>query len=171
MDEVVELFVEIPKGSRNKYEWDPAVRRMRLDRMLFTAVQYPGDYGFVLDTFGGDGDPLDAMAILGEPTFPGITIHMRVLVAFYMSDDKGRDTKIIGVPDSDPRWSDLRDLGDVPRHLLDEIAHFFSIYKDLEQKKVTVDGWYSREEAWREIHASRERCREHRGGEGGQGGH
>ncbi len=151
MDDVIELYVEIPKGSRNKYEWDPAVRRLRLDRMLFTAVQYPGDYGFVLDTFGGDGDPLDAMAILGEPTFPGISIYMRVLGAFYMSDDKGRDTKIIGVPDSDPRWSDLRDLSDVPRHLLDEIAHFFSIYKDLEQKKVTVEGWGDKAEAMSEI--------------------
>jgi inorganic pyrophosphatase len=158
-DEVIELFVEIPKGSRNKYEWDHHVQRFRLDRMLFTAVQYPGDYGFVLETFGGDGDPLDGLVILGEPTFPGCTIMTRVLGCFWMTDDKGRDTKIVGVPDSDPRWSDLRDLSDVPRHLLDEIAHFFSIYKDLEQKKVTVDGWGDKAAAMKEIAQDRETFR------------
>lgn len=157
MDDVVEIFVEIPKGSRNKYEWDHHARRFRLDRMLFSAVHYPGDYGFVLDTFGGDGDPLDALVILGEATFPGCTITARVVGVFWMADDKGRDTKIISVPDSDPRWSHIRELDDVPKHLLDEIGHFFSIYKDLEHKTVKVDGFGTREEALAEIATDRER--------------
>jgi inorganic pyrophosphatase len=156
-DAVVEVFVEIPKGSRNKYEWDHHTRRFMLDRMLFSAVHYPGDYGFVLDTFGGDDDPLDAMVILSEPTFPGCTIAARVVGIFYMTDDKGRDSKILCVPDSDPRWSHVRELEDVPKHLLDEIEHFFSIYKDLERKKVDVDGFGSREQALAEVRTDRER--------------
>ncbi len=159
MDDVIEIFVEIPKGSRNKYEWDHEAGRFRLDRMLFSAVHYPGDYGFVLDTFGGDGDPLDALVILGEATFPGCSITARVVGVFWMTDDKGRDTKIITVPHSDPRWSHVRELGDVPKHLLDEIGHFFSIYKDLENKVVTVEGFGSREEALTEIASDRERFR------------
>jgi inorganic pyrophosphatase len=150
-DDVVEVFVEIPKGSRNKYEWNHRTRRFTLDRMLFSAVHYPGDYGFVPDTFAEDGDPLDALVILGEPTFPGCSITGRVVGIFRMSDDKGRDAKIITVPDSDPRWAHVRDLGDVPQHLLAEIGHFFSIYKDLEGKAVRVDGFGTREEAIEEI--------------------
>jgi len=156
---VVEVFVEIPKGSRNKYEWDHHAGRFRLDRMLFSAVHYPGDYGFVLDTFGGDGDPLDALVILGEATFPGCTITSRVVGAFWMTDDKGRDTKIITVPDSDPRWAHVQDLDDVPKHLLDEIGHFFSIYKDLEGKLVTVDGFGPAEQAMEELARDQERFR------------
>lgn len=156
---VVEIFVEIPKGSRNKYEWKPETGRFVLDRMLFSAVHYPGDYGFVLNTFGGDGDPLDAMVILSEATFPGCTIESRVVGVFYMHDDKGRDTKVLCVPDSDPRWSHVQDLGDVPKHLLDEIAHFFSIYKDLESKTVTVEGFGDRQAAWDEIQTDMETFR------------
>jgi inorganic pyrophosphatase len=155
----IQVFIEIPKGSRNKYEWDHHSRRFRLDRMLFSAVQYPGDYGFVLDTFGEDGDPLDALVILSDPTFPGCVIDARVVGVFWMTDDKGRDTKILTVPESDPRWRDLRDLDDVPRHFLDEIGHFFSIYKDLERKTVTVEGFGSRAQALDEVNSSRERFR------------
>ena len=155
----VDVFVEIPKGSRNKYEWKPDTGRFTLDRMLFSSVHYPGDYGFCLDTFGGDGDPLDALVILSEPTFPGCTILGRVVGVFYMHDDKGRDTKILTVPDSDPRWENVRDLADVPKHLLAEIDHFFSVYKDLERKKVTVEGFGDREQAWEEIETDRERFR------------
>ncbi|MGH3665449.1 MAG: inorganic diphosphatase [Egibacteraceae bacterium] len=155
--DVVEVFVEIPKGSRNKYEWDHHSRRFTLDRMLFSAVHYPGDYGFVLDTFADDGDPLDALVILSEPTFPGCTIAARVVGVFHMTDDKGKDAKVLCVPDSDPRWSHIGDLVDVPGHLLAEIEHFFSIYKDLEQKVVDVQGFGDRAAALAEIVHDRER--------------
>ena len=148
---VIEVFVEIPKGSRNKYEWDHTNGRFRLDRMLFSAVHYPGDYGFVSGAWGEDGDPLDALIILGEPTFPGCSITARVVGVFYMTDDMGRDTKIIGVPESDPRWAHIRELDHVPKHLLDEIGHFFSIYKDLEGKRVQVDGFGDRRQALEEL--------------------
>ena len=151
---VVDVFVEIPTGSRNKYEWDHDAGRFVLDRMLFSAVHYPGDYGFIRDCWGGDGDPLDAVVVLGEPTFPGCTIRTRVVGMLRMSDDKGEDAKVLGVPDTDPRWAHVRELNDLPRHVLAEIEHFFSIYKDLENKVVTLDGWASREEALREIEES-----------------
>ena len=151
---VVDVFVEIPTGSRNKYEWDHEAGRFVLDRMLFSAVHYPGDYGFIRDCWGGDGDPLDAVVVLGEPTFPGCTIRTRVVGMLRMSDDKGEDAKVLGVPDTDPRWAHVRELNDLPRHVLAEIEHFFSIYKDLENKVVTLDGWASREEALREIEES-----------------
>lgn len=160
MPDVIEVFVEIPKGSRNKYEFDHHSGRFVLDRMLFSAVHYPGDYGFVPDTWAEDDDPLDALVILGEPTFPGCTIYARVVGIFYMSDDKGRDSKIISVPHADPRWSHVQELDDVPKHLLDEIGHFFSIYKDLEGKKVTVEGFGGREQAVAEVDRDRDRFRE-----------
>ncbi len=140
-DARIEVFVEVPMGSRNKYEWDDDTRRFVLDRMLFSAVRYPGDYGFIPDTLARDGDHLDAITILGEPTFPGCTIVGRVVGMLDMTDDKGPDEKILCVPDNDPRWQHIQALDDVPTHLLDEIAHFFSIYKDLERKKVDVHGW------------------------------
>jgi inorganic pyrophosphatase len=156
-DQTIDIFVEVPMGSRNKYEWDHEADHFVLDRMLFTAVRYPGDYGFIPDTLAGDGDHLDALAILGEPTFPGCTIPGRVLGMLDMTDDKGPDEKILCVPEHDPRWRHLGSLGDVPRHLLDEIAHFFAIYKDLEQKKVEVHGWRDADEAFRVIAEARER--------------
>ena len=155
--EVIDVFVEIPKGSRNKYEWDHHRRGFVLDRMLFSAVHYPGDYGFVPHTMSGDDDPLDALVLLGEPTFPGCTILARVVGIFRMTDDKGRDAKLITVPEQDPRWSHVRHLKDVPDHLLKEVGHFFSIYKDLEGKKVTVDGFGSREEALAQLEEDRAR--------------
>ena len=155
--DVVDVFVEIPKGSRNKYEWDHHTGRFVLDRMLFSAVHYPGDYGFIRDTFGGDNDPLDALVILSEPTFPGCTIAARVVGVFWMTDDKGRDSKILSVPHSDPRWSHVQEIDDVPRHLLAEIEHFFSIYKDLEAKRVDTEGFGSREEALAEIARDQDR--------------
>jgi inorganic pyrophosphatase len=160
MADVIEVFVEIPKGSRNKYEFDHHTGKFRLDRMLFSAVHYPGDYGFVPETWAEDNDPLDALVILGEPTFPGCTITARVVGIFYMRDDKGRDTKVITVPQSDPRWSHVRDLHDVPKHLLDEIGHFFAIYKDLEGKKVHVEGFGPKEEAFEEVDRDRIRFQE-----------
>ncbi len=156
-EEHVEVFVEIPKGSRNKYEWDHERRRFVLDRMLFSAVHYPGDYGFVTETFGEDDDPLDALVILADPTFPGCAIDARVVGVFRMNDDKGPDAKILAVPRSDPRWQHVTELDDVPEHLLAEINHFFSIYKDLEGKKVSVHGFGDRSEALAEVAEARKR--------------
>jgi inorganic pyrophosphatase len=152
--------IEIPKGSRNKYEFDHEVGGIKLDRFLFSSVVYPTDYGFIPDTLGQDGDPLDVMVCVSEATFPGCTIDVKPIALFRMEDEKGIDDKILCVPLTDPAWNRLEKLDDLPDQLRDEIAHFFSIYKDLEQKKVKVDGWYSREEAVEEIEASRRRFRE-----------
>jgi inorganic pyrophosphatase len=153
-------LVEIPKGSRNKYEYDHDMDVIKLDRFLFSSMVYPTDYGFIPDTLGQDGDPLDAMVLVSEPTFPGCVIDVKAIALFRMEDDKGIDDKVLCVPLTDPAWNTLETLEDVPNQLRDEIAHFFSVYKDLEQKKVNVDGWYSREEALEEIEASRQRCKE-----------
>ncbi len=158
----LDVIIEIPKGSRNKYEYDHESDSIKLDRFLFSSVVYPTDYGFIPDTLGQDGDPLDVMCCVSEPTFPGCVIEAKPIALFRMEDDKGIDDKVLCVPLTDPGWNTLETLDDMPDQLRDEIQHFFSIYKDLEQKKVTVDGWYSREDAWKEIEASRERCREFR---------
>jgi inorganic pyrophosphatase len=157
---IVEVFVEVPQGSRNKYEYDSETGQFRLDRMLFSSVHYPGDYGFVPGTLAEDGDELDALVILGEPTFPGCLVPARVVGMLYMTDEKGPDAKLLGVPANDPRWEGIADYGDVPRHVKDEIFHFFSIYKELEPKMVSVDGWAGREDALAELEASRKRRQE-----------
>ena len=159
-DEPLICLVEIPKGSRNKYEYDHDMDVIKLDRFLFSSMVYPTDYGFIPDTLGQDGDPLDAMVLVSEPTFPGCVIDVKAIALFRMEDDKGIDDKVLCVPLTDPAWNTLETLEDVPTQLRDEIAHFFSVYKDLEQKKVNVDGWYSREDALEEIEASRRRCAE-----------
>ena len=168
-EEPLTCFVEIPKGSRNKYEFDHDAGCIKLDRFLFSSMVYPTDYGFIPDTLGLDGDPLDAMVCVSEPTFPGCTIDVKPIALFRMEDDKGVDDKVLCVPLQDPAWNTLEELDDLPDQLRQEIAHFFSVYKDLEQKKVKVDGWYGRQDAWTEIHASRERCAEHRSGESPEG--
>lgn len=154
---LVEVVVEVPMGSRNKYELDKERGVFVLDRMLFSAVHYPGDYGFVDDTLAKDDDPLDVVVILGEPTFPGCRITGRILGNLDMADDKGQDDKLLCVPDTDPRWRHLQDIGDVPDHMRDEIAHFFSVYKDLEHKHVEVRGWQDRETALDVLVDARER--------------
>jgi inorganic pyrophosphatase len=159
-DDSFECIVEIPKGSRNKYEWDHERNALVLDRFLFSSVVYPTDYGFIPETLGQDGDPLDAMVCVSEATFPGCMIDVKAIALFRMEDDKGIDDKVLCVPLSDPGWNKMETLDDIPDQLQDEIAHFFSIYKDLERKKVTVDGWYSREDAIEEIEASRKRFKE-----------
>ncbi|HSH04813.1 MAG TPA: inorganic diphosphatase [Anaerolineae bacterium] len=153
----VEVMIEIPKGSRNKYEYDHERHVFKLDRMLFSAVHYPSDYGFVLDTLGEDGDPLDVLVLLWEPTFPGCLIEAKPIGMFKMWDEKGRDEKILCVPINDPHWSHLESLDDVPPHLLAEITHFFTIYKDLEKKKVGVEGWEDRDRAIEIIKAAQVR--------------
>jgi inorganic pyrophosphatase len=143
--------VEIPKGGRNKYEYDPALGGIKFDRLLMSAATYPADYGYLRDTLGLDGDPLDALVCLYEPTFPGCLIPIKPLGMFRMRDEKGSDDKIICVPLGDPYWNGYAELEELPELLRQEIEQFFSIYKDLEGKPVEVEGWGSREQAVREI--------------------
>jgi inorganic pyrophosphatase len=152
------VFVEIPTGSRNKYEYDPELGGIVLDRRLFTAMAYPGDYGYVEGTLGEDGDPLDALVIVSDPTFPGCRIRVRVIGVFHMSDEKGLDEKVICVPLNDPTWGSISDIHDVPSVLRNEIEHFFQVYKDLEQEgKVRTFGFGNRADAESVIADARER--------------
>jgi inorganic pyrophosphatase len=140
-------FVEIPKGSRNKYEYDEGLDQVILDRFLSSSTVYPTDYGFLMGHRGRDDDPLDALVCVSEPTFPGCVIAVKPIALFVMRDEKGEDDKIVCVPTHDPGWNILETLDDIPEMLQNEITHFFSIYKQLEGKEVQVDGWRSREEA------------------------
>ena len=154
----IEVVVEVPRGSRNKYEFDHDRHVMHLDRRLFSATVYPADYGFVPDTLAEDGDPLDALVLLEEPVFPGCWVRARPIGIFWMEDEKGPDAKIICVPVDDPRWDQVRDLADMPAHLRSEIHHFFDVYKALEPGKSTsTTGFEGREAALGEIAASRAR--------------
>ena len=153
----VNVMIEIPKGSRNKYEYDKTRKVLKFDRMLFSAVHYPSDYGFIWDTLAQDGDALDALVLVWEPTFPGCMIEARPVGLFKMWDEKGPDEKILCVPIGDPFWNHIRELSDVPPHLLKEIEHFFSIYKELEKKKTGVEGWKDKAAALEIIRQSRER--------------
>jgi inorganic pyrophosphatase len=152
------VFVEIPSGSRNKYEYDDELGGIVLDRRLFTAMTYPGDYGFVEGTLGEDGDPLDALVLVSDPTFPGCRIRVRLIGVFHMSDEKGPDEKILCVPLGDPFYMNVHDIHDVNSELRDEIEHFFQRYKDLEPSKCTeTRGWGNRAEAEEILVAARAR--------------
>jgi inorganic pyrophosphatase len=151
-------FIEIPGGSRNKYEFDPELGGVALDRRLFTSMSYPADYGFIEGTLGEDGDPLDALVLVGDPTFPGCRIRVRPVGLFYMTDEKGPDEKIICVPLKDPLWSPVRDIHDIPAAFREEIEHFFQVYKDLEDKKTETRGFGNRAEALRIVAEARERA-------------
>ena len=142
-----DVLIEIPKGSRNKYEYDFKLKKIRYDRMIFSSMMYPADYGFVPKTLALDGDPLDVLVLVTEPTFPGCVMEVKAIGVFHMADEKGPDEKVICVPISDPIWNRLEDLSDVNGHLVKEIEHFFQVYKDLEQKKVDVEGWGDVKEA------------------------
>ncbi|MGY1696529.1 MULTISPECIES: inorganic diphosphatase [unclassified Geodermatophilus] len=156
-----DVTVEIPKGQRNKYELDHATGRIRLDRMLFTSTRYPADYGYIENTLGLDGDPLDALVILDEPTFPGCLITCRAIGMFRMTDEAGGDDKVLTVPATDPRMAHLQDITDVSEFDRLEIQHFFETYKDLEPGK-SVEGaeWVGRAMAEAEIEASIKRAQE-----------
>lgn len=142
-----DVLIEIPKGSRNKYEYDFELKKIRFDRMLFSSMMYPGDYGFVPETLALDGDPLDVLVLSTEPSYPMVVMEVRPIGVFHMTDEKGPDEKIICVPVSDPVWSKRADISDLNPHRLKEIEHFFQVYKDLEEKKVDVGGWGNAEEA------------------------
>ena len=159
-----DVTIEIPQGSRNKYEVDHATGRIRLDRMLFTATRYPADYGYIEETLGEDGDPLDALVLLDEPTWPGCLVAARPIGMFHMRDEAGGDDKIICVPADDPRKGGIRDLEHIGEHTRLEIQHFFEVYKDLEPGK-SVEGanWVGRADAEAEIERSIKRYQEHGG--------
>jgi inorganic pyrophosphatase len=153
-----DVTIEIPKGQRNKYEVDHDTGRLRLDRYLYTPMAYPVDYGFIDDTLGEDGDPLDALVLLPEPLFPGVLVEARPVGMFQMVDEHGGDDKVLCVPAGDHRWDHIQDIGDVATFELDAIKHFFVHYKDLEPGKfVEAADWVGRAEAEAEVLRSVER--------------
>ncbi|MFT4262662.1 MAG: inorganic diphosphatase [Nocardioides sp.] len=149
-----DVLIEVPRGSRNKYEQDHETGKIRLDRVLFTSMVYPADYGFIEGTLGGDGDPLDALVLMPFPLFPGIVLEARAVGMYVMEDEKGQDEKVLCVP-TDPRFDHIQDVHDVDDFTLDEIKHFFERYKDLEPgKSVKGSDWVGKAEAEAEIEAS-----------------
>lgn len=159
--EPLEAIIEIPAGTRNKYEYDHERHVIWLDRRLFSTTYYPTDYGFLVGTLAEDGDPLDVLVVLQEGTFPGCHVRVRPVGVFWMRDEHGPDAKVIAVPAKDPRSADVQDLADLAPHLTDEISHFFEVYKDLEPGKWTdVQGFGGTAEAWEEIRRSQARALE-----------
>ncbi len=153
----VVVYVEIPAGSRNKYEYDPGLGGIVLDRRLFTSMSYPADYGFIEGTLGEDGDPLDALVLVGDPTFPGCRVRARPIGLFYMTDEKGPDEKVICTSLRDPAWARVHDIHDLQPEYRDEIEHFFQVYKQLEKKKTATRGFGNRSEALAIIQSARAR--------------
>lgn len=155
MTDTLVAVVEIPGGSRNKYEIDKESGAIFLDRTLFTATRYPADYGYFPDTLAEDGDPLDVLVLVSEPTFPGCRIRVRPIGVFLMEDDGDADDKVIALPIGDPRWEGVNDIGDLDPHFRDEIEHFFQVYKQLEGTKTAALGWKTAAETWQIIEAAR----------------
>jgi inorganic pyrophosphatase len=162
--ETLLAFVEIPRGSRNKYEYDEATQTFRLDRVLYSSVHYPTDYGFIPDTLAPDGDHLDVLVLVQEPTFPGCLIEVRPLGGLDMKDEKGSDFKVLAVPVGDPRYAHVDSLDDLGDHWLREIETFFATYKLLEPKQTEVLGWHDVEETRRVVAECREAFRKAQGG-------
>jgi inorganic pyrophosphatase len=164
-----DVVVEIPKGSRNKYEVDHETGRVYLDRVLFTSFVYPTDYGYFENTLGLDGDPVDVLVLLEYPVFPGVGVSIRPVGVFNMSDEAGIDSKVVGVPAKDPRWAHIQDIDDVPQQTRNEIEHFFEHYKDLEPGKwVKTEGWGDAAEAERIVQAGFEKLQAEGDGHGGE---
>ncbi len=160
--------VEIPKGSRNKYEYDPELRGIKLDRFVSASVVYPTDYGYIPDTLAPDGDPLDVLVCVSEPTFPGCFVPVRPVGLFKMADEKGPDDHVLCVPLNDPGWNWLERIDDLPAQLRAEITHFFTVYKDLDEDRHSeVGGWADVEEALSAIDEARRRLREQEDHPGG----
>ena len=156
--QTVDAIIEIPRGSQNKYEYDHESHAIKLDRHLIVSMGYPAEYGFIPDTLGGDGDPLDILVLTEYPTFPGCHIEVKLFGVCQMEDESGQDAKLIGVPTYDKKWKDVADLSGVPQRDLDRIRHFFTVYKDLDDGKwVKVTGWEGPESAERELAESIER--------------
>ncbi|MEA2291983.1 MAG: inorganic pyrophosphatase [Solirubrobacteraceae bacterium] len=159
-DEPLHCLVEIPKGSRNKYQWDADLGGIKLARFLFSSVVYPTDYGFVPETMSPKGEPFDAMILVSEPTFPGCVIPVRAIGVLRTEDERGQDDKLLCVPFKDPGWAGIEALEDVPQRMRNEIEHFFSMYKEPEGRHVTIHGWEDREVAERLLGEARERWRD-----------
>ena len=156
--DTVICMVEIPKGSRNKYEYDPELGGIKFDRFVSASVVYPTDYGHIPDTLAEDGDELDVLVCLSEPTFPGCWVPVRPIGLFCMRDENGRDDKVVCVPVSDPRWNIYHDIDELPIQLREEISHFFSVYKDLDpDRHAEPTGWGGVAEALAEIQEARDR--------------
>ena len=151
--EVIYVVVEIPKRSRNKFEYDKS-GFIKLDRVLYSSLHYPGDYGFIPRTYYDDHDPLDVLVMTDEPTFPGCVIEARPLGIFRMLDGNLNDDKILAVPATDPLFNEYKSLDDIPPHFLEEVTHFFSVYKDLQHIRVDTLEWEGRETAIEEIERS-----------------
>jgi len=158
-EEALKAFVEVPKGGRNKYEYDEQSGNLEFDRRLYAAVTFPTEYGFIPETRAESGDPLDALVCIDEPTFPGCVIPVKAIGVFKMEDENGPDHKVVCVPLHDPAWSDLEEVDQLPGNLRDEIAHFFDVYTTLEQQDVSVEGWASKEEALELVETAHERYR------------
>ena len=157
-DDALICIVEVPKGSRNKYEYDPKYGGIKLDRFVSASVVYPADYGYIPETLAPDGDALDVLVCVSEPTFPGCIVPVKPIALFRMTDEKGDDDTVVCVPLEDPGWTGLEGLEDLPDQLRLEIGHFFDIYKDLDPRRHSeVKGWSDRETAVAEIEAARER--------------
>ena len=155
--EPLHCLVEIPKGSRNKYQWDEELGAIKLARFLFSSVVYPTDYGFVPGTLSPKGEALDAMILVSEPTFPGCRIAVRAIAVLRTEDERGQDDKLLCVPFNDPGWKGMERLEDVPERMRVEIEHFFAIYKEPEGREVTIHGWEDRDVAERLVDECRER--------------
>ena len=156
---LVDAIIEIPMGSQNKYEHDKKSGRFRLDRVLYSPIHYPADYGYIPETLAEDGDPLDILVLITVPTFPGCVVPARVVGAMAMEDDKGLDTKLLAVCSVDPRFEHVTSLGHVGHHTLREVEHFFSVYKSLEGKTTHTHGWRGLEFAVAELAKARDAYR------------
>jgi inorganic pyrophosphatase len=154
--ETVDVLIEIPRGSRNKYEFDHQKGRIKLDRVLYSSVHYPTDYGLIPETLSLDGDELDALVMVEEPTFPGCLVTARPIGVLVMTDEKGEDSKILAVPINDPRFAHINRLDDVAGHWLREIENFFATYKYLQEIETDLKGWDDVESAWRIIEEARD---------------
>ena len=160
--ELVRVIIEIPKNSSNKYEYDGKLGVFRLDRALYSPMHYPGDYGFIPGTLGEDGDPMDVLTLVDEPSFPGCLMEVRPIGMLDMVDSAQADQKILAVPSRDPRFAELKDVEDIRDHIRREIEHFFQIYKELEGKNVQTQGWRGRALALTHVTAGRKRYLKHR---------
>jgi inorganic pyrophosphatase len=157
--EIVNVIIEVPRNSSNKYEYDKESGVIKLDRVLYASMSYPGDYGFIPSSLGGDGDPLDVVLLSTHPFHVGVMVEARVVGMLVMRDDKGEDEKILAVPANDPRWDDRVQLEDVQQHRLAEIEHFFAEYKTLEGKTVETHGWRGKDAAMQTIAEALERAK------------